>query len=158
MKPIKVCFVSLYAYHFFDPKVKIKFGGAELQLYLLATKLAADSRFEVSFIVGDFGQPEFETKGNIGLYKFFSPRGGLKYLRAVGGFMRLWKLLGRINPDVCIQRAAGLETAEVGFFCGAYHKHFIYMVAHDSDINLKKPMWHRGLIGSIKWGLFRIGL
>ena len=156
-KPIKICFVSLYAYHLFNPGNKSKFGGAELQLYLLATKLAADPSFEIHFIVGDFGQPEYELRNGVHLYKVFDTSRGFKHMRAILGFPRLWRLLNKINPDVCIQRAAGLETAEVGLYCGLTHRHFIYMVAHDSDVNQKKAYWHRGIVGTLRWWLFRLG-
>jgi glycosyltransferase involved in cell wall biosynthesis len=158
MSQIRICFVSLYAYHLFNPENKSKFGGAELQLYLLASELAKDPQYDISFVVGDFGQPEFEIRHGIKLYKFFNPTKGLKYFRALWAFVRLWKLIHRINPDIFVQRSAGLETAEVGFFCGIKHKHFVYMVAHDSDINKQRPYWHQGLFGIFKWSLFRLGL
>ena len=49
-KPVKICFVVLKAYPLFNPDVKSNFGGAEVDSYLLATELAKDKNFEVSFI------------------------------------------------------------------------------------------------------------
>jgi len=159
MKPIKICFVSLYAYHYFNPKIKNQFGGAELQLYNLATELAKDSRFEIYFIVGDFGQPDFEIMQNVKLYKFFNPKKGLKYIRAFVGFIKLWWLLKKIDAIFYIQRAAGLETGEVALFCKAWNKKFVYMVAHDEDVIGTKPsFFQKGIIGFIRWKLFQFGL
>ncbi len=60
-KKNRVCFVSLKAYPLFNPDISSVFGGAEVDLYMLATELANDERFEVSFIVGDYGQPPLEA-------------------------------------------------------------------------------------------------
>lgn len=159
MKPIKICFVSLYAYHYFNSRVNSKFGGAELQLYYLATELAKDERFDIRFVVGDFGQPDFEIKKNVKLYKFFNPKKNLKYIRAIFGFWRLWKLLKKINANVYIQRAAGLETGEVALFCKLNKTKFIYMVAHDEDVGVKMPTYFsKGLVNWIRWWLFKMGL
>ena len=159
MKPIKICFVSLYAYHYFNPEIKSQFGGAELQLYYLAIELTKDKNFDVHFVVGDFGQPDFEVRQNVKLYKFFNPKKGLKYIRAFASFLRLWRLLKKINADLYIQRAAGLETGEVALFCKAYGKKFVYMVAHDEDVMGVKPsFFQRGIIGFVRWKLFRFGL
>ena len=158
-KKIKICFVSLYAYHYFNQKIRSQFGGAELQLYNLATKLAEDSCFDVYFIVGDFGQPNFEIRENVKLYKFFNPCKKLKYSRAILGFIRLWKLLKKIDADIHIQRAVGLETCEVALFCKLHKKKFIYMVANDEDVDLKKPEYFpKGIVNWIRWRLFKFGL
>ena len=55
-KTVKVCFVSPKAYPLFDDKAQGVFGGAEVDLYMLGTELAADDAFEVSFIVADYAQ------------------------------------------------------------------------------------------------------
>ena len=39
---IRVCFISLRAYPIFNPSVEKLFGGAEVDLYLLATELAKE--------------------------------------------------------------------------------------------------------------------
>ena len=49
------------AYPLFNPQIKTVFGGAEVDLYLLATELAKDNDFAVSFITADYGQPPIET-------------------------------------------------------------------------------------------------
>jgi glycosyltransferase involved in cell wall biosynthesis len=159
MKLIKICFVSLYAYHYFNPAVHSQFGGAELQLYNLATELVKDPQFEIYFVVGDFGQSDFEIRDGIKLYKFFNSQKGLKYFRAIFGFHRLWKLLRKINADIYIQRTTGLETGEVALFCKTYDKKFIYMVANNEEVIDTKPsFFQKGIIGFVRWKLFRFGL
>ena len=68
-KSISVCFTIYRAYPIFNSDVKAVFGGGEVDLYLLATELAKDERFKVSFVVGDYGQPETEVIEGVTLYK-----------------------------------------------------------------------------------------
>jgi glycosyltransferase involved in cell wall biosynthesis len=159
MKPIKVCMVSLYAYHLFNPEVYSRFGGAELQLYNIAVSLASDPNFDTNFIVGDFGQPASEQILGVKLFKFYNPRRKIKYTGMVLGLIRLWRLLDKIDADIYMQRAAGLETGIVAMFCRVHKKKFVYMVAHDADVSDKIPNWMAGgLLGNIRWKLFRSGL
>ncbi len=157
-QPVKICFVSLFAYHFFNPSNKSRFGGAELQLYYLATELARDPQFEVHFIVGDFGHPEFEIKNNVRLHKFFNPKKGVKFLKKIFGFVVLWRLLKTIKADLYIQRTSGIETGITSLFCALYKKKFFYMIGHNLDLEMKKPDWMPGLNGLIRWKLLKLGL
>ena len=67
--PIQVCFLSLRAYPIFNTSVNAAFGGAEVDLYLLATEIAKDYGFRVSFVVGDYGQENIETRENVTIIK-----------------------------------------------------------------------------------------
>lgn len=49
-KKIRVCFVAPKTYPIFNPATGNYFGGAEVDLYYLATELAKDNNFEISFI------------------------------------------------------------------------------------------------------------
>jgi len=159
-KRVKVCCVSLFAYHLFSPLRKTMFGGAEVQLYYLATELAKDPRFELYFVVGDFGQPEIEVKSGVTLYKCFNLTRGAKRSSLFYVFFRFWKIfrflriLREIDADIYIQRASGRITGMMGLFCKMFHKKFIYMVAHDTDVE-------RGDIlrkGRLSWMIFKKGL
>lgn len=72
---IKVCFIARTAYALFNPAYGdlpgATHGGAEVDLYLLAKELVKDPRYDVSFIVGDFGQPEKEVIDGVTIYKCF---------------------------------------------------------------------------------------
>jgi len=156
---LRVCFYSLGAYHFFNPGVEHAFGGAELQLHLLATHLAKDPDFDVSFIVGDFGQPRRENRRGVDLYSFDTRQGGLKYTRTVRYYLRLWKLLKRVDSRVYIQRTAGVPTFAIALFCRVFGRKFVYMVAHDEDLMVDTPPWYRGGVrGWLGWRIFSLGL
>ena len=70
-RKIKACFVSPFAYSLFNPEVELKFGGAEVQMYLLATELAKDENFDVNFVVLDLGQKEKEEYQGDKVYKSY---------------------------------------------------------------------------------------
>lgn len=157
---IRICFCSLYAYHYFNPALRSKFGGAELQLYYFATELAKDNRFDVHFIVGNFGQPDFEIRERVKLHKGYFPPKGLKYTQAIFRTLKRWQLFKKVNADIYIHRIASFETFEIGLFCELYKKKFIYMTAHDDELIVdKKPGWlQKGLMALVRWKLFQRGL
>ncbi|MEW6108619.1 MAG: glycosyltransferase family 4 protein [Nitrospirota bacterium] len=160
MKQIKICFISLFAYPLFNPEVSAEFGGAELQLYYLATELAKDPQFEIIFITGDFGQPGSEIRAGVKIYKLFSSSKTLRYIRTILEYIRLWLLLKEIDADVYIQRAAGIITGLIALFCRLDKKKFIYMTAHDNDVVTdRKPAWMpSGILGNFIWWGFKRGL
>jgi glycosyltransferase involved in cell wall biosynthesis len=156
---LRVCFFSLGAYHFFNPGVEHAFGGAELQLHLLATHLAKDPGFDVSFIVGEYGQPRRESRQGVALYSFDTNQGGLKYTKTMGYYLRLWRLLKDVDSRVYIQRTAGVLTLAIALFCKVFGRKFVYMVAHDEDLMVATPAWYGGgARGWLGWRLFSRGL
>jgi glycosyltransferase involved in cell wall biosynthesis len=156
---LSICFFSLGAYHFFNPGVEHAFGGAELQLYLLATHLAKDPGFDASFIVGEFGQPRHEIRQGVTLHSFPTRQGGPKYIKLAGYYLRLWSLLKRVDSQVYIQRTAGVLTFAIALFCKVSRRKFVYMVAHDEDLMVATPAWYgRGARRWLGWRLFSRGL
>jgi glycosyltransferase involved in cell wall biosynthesis len=129
-QPVRVCFVSLSAYPLFNPEVRAVFGGAEVDLYLLATELAADCRFSVRFVVGDYGQPAIEQRQNVTLFKSLDVRGN--YFLNVG---KVWNALRHANADIYVQEACSLLTTTIALFCKRYHRRFIYRTASRREAN-----------------------
>lgn len=151
--PARICFVGFYAWPLFRPARTGDFGGAEVQLYTLARELARDPGFRVDFIVRDENGGS-ETIDGVTVHK-------LPLLRQPGVRRRLtyaaglWRLLRAIGPDVVVQRAAGSQTTLLGIYCALYRKRFVYMIAHDSDVELEMPPWFPG---SATWLAYRLGL
>lgn len=123
-RPIRVCFVTLRAYPLFNSSVNAVFGGAEVDLYLLATELARDARFKVSFIVGDYGQPRIEQRDNVTLIKSLNVN--RSYFLYAG---KIWNALRRADADIYVQEACSLLTTTIALFCKWHHKRFIYRTA-----------------------------
>jgi len=139
--PKKICFISPKAYPLFNPKAKtVVFGGAEVQFYLLATELAKKSNFEVCMIVADCCQKKVEEYKKVFVYK--------SYRLADNFFNKAFKFLktlSEIDADTYIQRALAVESALIGLYCRIRRKKFIYMVAHDIEVDGKHWLYKNPL-------------
>lgn len=146
--PLRVCFVNFFAYPLFNPETGNAFGGAELQLYTMATELARDPGFAVSFLVRDAGQPAGEVREGVAIHSIgvTGRRGSLAATARHAA--TLWRRLGAIDPEVVVQRAAGTLTGMLGVYCALHRRAFVYMAAHDTDLEGARPAWwgpgHRG--------------
>lgn len=141
MKKIKICFVSTFAYPLFNPQCKETFGGAEVQLFQLSKEFAKDDRFEVFFVVADFGQKKYETYEGVNVVKSYEIKKRISnYIKAP---FKLYTCLKEIKPDIIIQRTAAPETGICAFYCKKHKKKFIYSISHKNDVSCKK----KGLVG-----------
>lgn len=124
----KICMISLKAYPLFNKTCNAIFGGAEVQLFLLARELAKNEKLDINLIVADYGQQSFEKYGGVNIiksFKFSDPPliKNVKFL----------KCLIRINADVYIQRTLDPASGIIAIICKLLRKRFIYMVAHDRE-------------------------
>ncbi|MCH9022686.1 MAG: glycosyltransferase family 4 protein [Planctomycetes bacterium] len=127
-KIIRVCFVSPKVYPLFNPKVQQPFGGAELDLYLLATELAKDSNFDVSCITADYGQEHTETVEHVTLIKSIDfNRNPLTSAR------RIWKAMKQANADIYMIKTASAGVPLVAQFCRRHRRGFVYRTAHQRE-------------------------
>ena len=145
-RPILVCFTTYKAYPIFNPDVKATFGGAEVDLYLLATELAKDKRFEVSFVVGDYGQPEKEFIENVALYKTVDVKGDFFTQTP-----KIWRALQKIDADIYFNEACSLNTFLHALFCKLKKKIFVYRTASqkETDGTYFRSKILRGI--AVKW-------
>ncbi|MHC5116313.1 MAG: glycosyltransferase family 4 protein [Planctomycetota bacterium] len=127
-KKIHVCFISPKAYPIFNPQVESVFGGAEVDTYMIATELAKDENFEVSFIVADYGQPQEEVRENVRILKSLN----FKQIPLTGA-CKIWKALKQANADVYMMKTASPGVPLVQYFCRKYNKRFIYKTAHQRE-------------------------
>lgn len=121
MKLIKVCFICLRSYPLFANKSSDYFGGAEVQISLLAKELAKDKHLDVNVINGNYDQPTIIKQGRLRLFK-----------TRLFDFFRILKL---VDADIYVERTINPKIILVYLFCRIFHKKFIYMVAHDWDLN-----------------------
>ena len=131
VKKTNICFIDFFVYPLFNPKSKIVFGGAQIQLYFLSLKLAKTSQFQVSFLTDDQKTNQTEMFNQINLFK-------LTRSAAQSTVSFIYKLiikLKQINADIYIQRAASAETGLIALICKLFKKQFIFMVAHNRDVN-----------------------
>lgn len=123
-KSISICFVAPKAYGLFDPSARTNFGGAEVDLYMLATELAKDPVFAVSFITADYGQPADQTRENVRLLK------SLKFGRSpLDGAVRIWRVLKRAGARFYLLKTASPGVPLVYMFCRLHGRKFLYRTA-----------------------------
>lgn len=129
-KIIKVCFVCPKAYPLFNPSVKGVFGGAEVDLYLLATELAKDCGFQVSCITADYGQGEIETIESVTVIKSLNFK-----QNAVTGAAKIWKAMKKANAEIYMMKTPSPGVPLVTAFCRCHRRHFIYRAASEREFN-----------------------
>ncbi|MDD3264038.1 MAG: glycosyltransferase [Candidatus Nanoarchaeia archaeon] len=146
----KICFVSIFAYPLFNKDSKISHGGAEVQVYNYSKELS--KFYDVSVIVGDFGQKKIEEYNNVKVIKSFKlEKKIINYLFAP---FKLFFSLVKCNPDVVINRAGGVEVFFSAIYSFFFRKKMIYMVAHDNDVN---GVFFKGFFGKLlKLGLKQV--
>lgn len=147
--PIEICFIDFFVYPLFNSQSKIVFGGAQIQLYLLAKELAKDKKFSIAFLTDNRQDNRLETFGKIKVYQFLrSPHqvagiaGTILFLlnklplfNHLEFIIRLFILLKKIDADIYLQRAASAETGLIAIVAKLLGKKFIFMVAHQQDVN-----------------------
>ena len=129
-KAVKICFVCPKFYPLFNAAVKEVFGGAEIDLYLLACELAKDPDFEVSGIVADYGQEEVETINRVKIYK------GVNFKKnSLAGALQIWRAMRKADSDIYMQETSGWGSFLVALFCHRYKRHFVYRTASQRESN-----------------------
>jgi glycosyltransferase involved in cell wall biosynthesis len=129
-KKIKVCFVAPKAYPIFNPVIGDYFGGAEVDLYYLATELAKDSNFEIKFIVADYGQKDIEVIENVTVIKSLNFSSNI-----LSGLIRTWSALKRADADIYFLKCASPGVPVVAAFCKLHHRIFLYRLASMLESN-----------------------
>lgn len=140
-----VCFIDFFAYSLFKPLSKIIFGGAQIQLYLLSRELSKDKQFKISFLTDNQKNDKTEIINNVNVYQmvhslqyrsdilnFLSRLPVIGYLNF---FIRLFKTLKKVNANIYFQRAASAETGLIAIISKILGKKFIFMIAHQQDID-----------------------
>lgn len=116
------------AYQLFNPEVKSTFGGAEVQLSLLAKELAKRSDLDIHFMVADYGQKERETYESVEVWR------SLNFKQSIfKQFFTFFRVFKKINADIYIQRTLTPQSGLIASYCKLKRKRFVYMVAHDSE-------------------------
>lgn len=122
--PIKICFIAPKAYPLFNTEVKEVFGGAEVDLYLLATELAKDKNFEVSFIAADYGQQEVETREQVTIIKSLDFKKNV-----ISGACRIWQAMRLAGADIYLAETASPGVPLIAWFCSWHKRTFMYRTA-----------------------------
>lgn len=121
---LKICYIAPKTYPVFNPNVGDYFGGANVDLYYLATEMAKDKRFESSFVVADYSQPDGEVIEGVKLFKALDFSKG-----AFSGLVRTWRALKRADADIYVMKCASAGVLLVAMFCKVHRRVFVYRLA-----------------------------
>ena len=114
-------------------------GGAEMQQARLARMLAARGR-DVWMVAADFGQGPRVVVEGVTVERSYAPHAGVPGLRFFHPrWSRLWAALGRVDPDIVYQRAAGAITGQCALWVRTHGRRFVFACAHDFDTARRSP-------------------
>ncbi len=136
---LRICFVSLFAYPVLAGQQDEFFGGAEVQLSLIARGLAARGH-AVSFVTVDYGQPDGVELDSIRVHRAYHPGAGLRVVRFLHPRLTsLWAAMRRADADVYVQRMGEATTGLVAAFCRHARRGFVFGVASENDCRADLP-------------------
>lgn len=127
---MKVCFFAPTAYAYFKPDAVTWAGGAETQQVLVARRMV-ERGIDVSFIVGDYGQPPVETVDGIRLVRSFAPFTGNRKLRFVPDMLSIRRAMRVADADIYNQRSTSFLTGQLAWFAGRLGRAFTFSAGSD---------------------------
>lgn len=153
--PARVCFLSPLGYGLYNESSGYRFGGAEVQFYLLANELARDPGYQVTVLVTVRGRPGIERCGPVTVVKRQGKGrlagGGL--LSAASAFRDMLRQLRDISADLYLHAGAGAEVGAYALICRLLRRRFVYVVASSADLSEED-----GAPRGPWWGLFSLGV
>lgn len=152
-KKIKVCFFSPASYHYFTKVGNSNFGGAELQMFLLANQISKNKNLEIIFLTGNFKQNKFDKYGDIKLIRSINMSTNETFFSKFFKSSRYFFLLIKISPNVIITTTFNPIVGITSFYKRIFKKKHIHRSANDVDTDLSR-IKKNGLSGKI----FKSGL
>lgn len=139
MSALRVCLFCEYLYPVVSRgRVPIA-GGAEVQLALTGRALA-EAGCDVSVVTCDFGQPDRLHVDGMTLLRAYPPQSRIPIVRFVHPRLTLGlAALHRANADVYVFQGGGLWAGLVRDLAAARGSAFVWMVAHDHDVESHLP-------------------
>lgn len=136
-RPVRLCFISPLGYGLYHASSGYAFGGAEVQLHLLAGELARDPAYRVTVLVTVREEPGVESHGPLTVVKRQGKgrlaRGG--FLAAASAFRDMLGQLRVIDADVYLHAGAGVEVGAYAMICRLLRRRFVYVVASSADLS-----------------------
>jgi len=135
---IKITFIATLAYNYFFPG-KVRQAGGHTRIYNLARKLAEKPEFEVSCVVGDFGQPAVVVKDGVRLIK--AP------IDSPVSFFNVLYILWRLNSDVYIDFIASPRLLLLYILRMINKSKYIFLTGSENDVNNRYGEVENALFG-----------
>ncbi|MDP9082658.1 MAG: glycosyltransferase family 4 protein [Pseudomonadota bacterium] len=108
-------------------------GGEQVQQTLLAKALQRRG-YQVSMVVGDYGQPDEFTRDGVKIFKAFRFDAGLPGFRFIHPrWTGVWSALRRAAANVYYLSCADMRLGQLAVY-GKFHRcRLIFRIAHDTD-------------------------
>jgi len=147
---IKMCFIAPKAYPLFDPNAKGVFGGAEVDLYFLATELAKDEDFEVSVITADYHQDKLQTIQGVKIIKSLDFK-----KNAISGAIKVWQALRKADTEMYMIKTISPGMFLLALYCRLKDKMFLYRTSNTNSCDGTYLRRHPVQGKIYKWALKR---
>lgn len=131
MKREHICFISNGVYNYLKPGKREKGGGAERQQYLMGCELQ-DRGYDVSYIVGNFDQPEHEIIDDFEVWKMIPKSRGITSIPL--RFTKLYQAIRAVNADMYYIRGHPLRFILTSSILNIFGKDYTYAVANDKNV------------------------
>ncbi len=131
-----VCMVSYHGYGLYNSNAGIKYGGAEVQLYLWS-KYLLEQGYSVHVITQGAKKFTIEEYDGVVVHKSISSQRKYGVVSNIAAMIRLWHHMQLSGATTFIQRSIGPETGMIALYCKIMRKQFIYMIAHDREVDMK---------------------
>ncbi len=132
----RIAFVANVGYSLFQEVIRETYGGAQIDMYLLAKEFSKKQNYEVAMIFLDYGQPSYECIDGIHLFKSYRPRHrGLLVWQFIVACHRLWGALRRANADLYFHEGAEFEIAVTRLFCLIKKRKYVYRCANIIEVD-----------------------
>jgi glycosyltransferase involved in cell wall biosynthesis len=131
---MRICFLGLENLPVLAPEYRHhSIGGEQVQQTLLARALAQRG-YEVSMVVGDYGQADGAVWSGIRAFKAYRFDAGVPVLRFVHPrWTGVWQALKRADADVYYTSCAGMHVGLVALFCRRFGRRFVFRTASNPD-------------------------
>lgn len=147
---MKICIIAPKAYQLFNQTVESTFGGAEVQLYLLANEIRTHG-LDVDVITADYGQSAVEKYNGVYVKKSFAFTQHI-----LKRFIKLFRVVRLSKADVFVQRTLTPFAAIMAIYSTFIGKKAVYMIAHDGEVSGTHSIYS-SLFGRIAaWITFRL--
>ncbi len=112
----------------FNKNSKRTFGGASVQLYLIAKYLKKYSDNVVYSLIPDYQSIDFDEEKYFTLVKTFKENDSL-----IKKVLCYHKIIKTIRPNIIIQRGLTFFSCLLSLYCKIFNIKFIFMFAHDIE-------------------------
>lgn len=112
----------------FDKKSKETFGGATVQMFLLAKEFSNYGDIDVGCFVVEFGWKDEEVTNGLKIYNTFSKDDNL-FIKII----KFHKAIRKVRPDVIVQHGLTIFSCLLAVYCKIFKNKFVYMFASDIE-------------------------